>query len=676
MEEISSTVSQEGNVRTLDSVGRLFSNTWCVYKKRFWLLVGIIIAPLALSSAGSLMIKGGFPESTYGWVFLVVGFVLMVFAGIAMIFAVVKNTDFAGSYRSSVTIFWSMLWMNLLLVLAVMGGMVMAIVPGIILGTWLLFTGFILINEDTRGIDALLKSREYVKGYWWAIFGRCLLLIIFSLVISVIDLLISKIFGTIAGMAIYDLLILFFTPFSLSYIYSLYKNFTFIKPEVRNARPQNSKRFLIVSMIVGLVAPIIIFAGLFVASSYLSDTLSRVMSDGAVGGQGNEILLGASSTPFGEISVVLPVGFVLENVGPEQVIIQPANSTKPIGSSIITVAFSSLSPDAYVSAGESTYTSYGYTFTQSTTTFLGYPATEISLVLNKSSLTETVFEANNETFAVSVTKASASAGSPTQAINTAIDGIIASMQITNTPVADNPVEQQEGVTTTIPVITTQNNSNQTSAKPSISILSPSGGETWQMGQRQTIKWTSVGMKNVVVFIHFSDGGMCREGILPAASGEYSFVLTPTCPNMPATLTSGQYTINITDSDLGSNNPEAWSQPFNIVASNQPQPSIILISPNGGEVWQQGQTYQVTWQRTNFNDEVAINLIDYTPGARYGMQYGITNGMNIRTVPGQTNFAWTIPTSVPPGDHYKVAIGMLTVDTMSNNYFTIVAPSSN
>ncbi len=112
----------------------------------------------------------------------------------------------------------------------------------------------------------------------------------------------------------------------------------------------------------------------------------------------------------------------------------------------------------------------------------------------------------------------------------------------------------------------QSNNTPISAKPSIAILSPSGGETWQVGQEQTVRWTSVDVKNVAIFIHFSNGGMCREGIVPASPGEYSFVLSPACPGIPATLTTGQYTINITDTDPGSNNPEAWSSPFTIVAA--------------------------------------------------------------------------------------------------------------
>ncbi len=360
---------------------------------------------------------------------------------------------------------------------------------------------------------------------------------------------------------------LFFIPFSFIYSYALYQNLTFIKPEVRDAHPKNGKGFLITSAIIGLLVPIIIIIALMIFGTVLRGALTQQLSSGAVVGRGEVVSLGAAPTPFGEISAVLPVGFALENVGPEQVIIQPADSTKPIGSSIITVAFSSLSPDAYASAAESTYTSYGYTFTQSTTTFLGYPATMISLASNGSLLADVIFEANGETFSVGVTKASAEAsvpeGSPAQVTNAAIDGIIASMRITNAPAAGNSVQQQGNTTTSIPATAVQNNSSAT-----ITILSPSGGETWQIGQKQTVKWTSVGVKYVSIYIRFPNGILCavhRGGILPASPGEYSFVLAPTCFNGPDTLTSGQYTINVSDSDPGNDDPNAWSQPFNVVS---------------------------------------------------------------------------------------------------------------
>jgi hypothetical protein len=142
---------------------------------------------------------------------------------------------------------------------------------------------------------------------------------------------------------------------------------------------------------------------------------------------------------------------------------------------------------------------------------------------------------------------------------------------------------------------------------------------------------------------------------------------------PGNLPAGNYSGSIVITSNGSTVTIPVTLTINAPAN---QPSIAILAPNGGEVWQQGQTYQVAWQPTNFNSEVAINLIDYTPGSRYGMQYGITNGLNVRTVAGQTSFSWTIPTTIPAGNYYKVAIGEGSVNTFSSNYFTIsAAPQS-
>lgn len=137
---------------------------------------------------------------------------------------------------------------------------------------------------------------------------------------------------------------------------------------------------------------------------------------------------------------------------------------------------------------------------------------------------------------------------------------------------------------------------------------------------------------------------------------------------PGSLSAGTYSGSIV---VNSSNGQTATVPVTLtVTPPANQPSVNITSPNGGEVWQQGNAYQVTWTRANFNDEVAINLIDYTPGSRYGMEYGITNGLNVRTVPGQTTFSWTIPSTIPVGDYYKVSIGSGAVNSMSNTYFTI------
>jgi hypothetical protein len=105
----------------------------------------------------------------------------------------------------------------------------------------------------------------------------------------------------------------------------------------------------------------------------------------------------------------------------------------------------------------------------------------------------------------------------------------------------------------------------------------------------------------------------------------------------------------------------------------PEPTNRIIFPNGGEKLIQNQTYQVSWQRENFYSHVAVLLIDYTPGPRYGMQYEITNGVNDRIILGGTNFSWTVPTSIPTGNHYKIIVGIGSDNDFSDNYFSIATP---
>ncbi len=76
----------------------------------------------------------------------------------------------------------------------------MLIVPGIILSLALIFSSFALVLENRRGLDALMQSRAYAKGYWWAIFGRYLLFgLCFGAAILAIYLPALLIFGKIIG---------------------------------------------------------------------------------------------------------------------------------------------------------------------------------------------------------------------------------------------------------------------------------------------------------------------------------------------------------------------------------------------------------------------------------------------------------------------------------------------
>jgi hypothetical protein len=94
----------------------------------------------------------------------------------------------------------SFLFIALLEVFAVAGGMVLFLLPGIWVGVSLMFSRYLWLEDGIRGFEALASSYRLVKGRWWAVFGRTLLAgLLFSLLVTVVLMAILSLAGFIAG---------------------------------------------------------------------------------------------------------------------------------------------------------------------------------------------------------------------------------------------------------------------------------------------------------------------------------------------------------------------------------------------------------------------------------------------------------------------------------------------
>ena len=68
----------------------------------------------------------------------------------------------------------------LLSVFAGYGGMILLIIPGIVVFTWVSMAIFVKVEQKIGGLRALMLSRDYVRNYFWPVLGRFLLMIIIS----------------------------------------------------------------------------------------------------------------------------------------------------------------------------------------------------------------------------------------------------------------------------------------------------------------------------------------------------------------------------------------------------------------------------------------------------------------------------------------------------------------
>jgi len=107
-------------------------------------------------------------------------------------------------------------------------GFALLIIPGIIFSVWFAFSYYVLLFEGKTGIDAMKASKAYVKGRWWAVFGRfafiVLVSIIFSVVFGGVSSMVGETAGTIASSFLSMVLNFILVPVTIAYSFLIYKD--------------------------------------------------------------------------------------------------------------------------------------------------------------------------------------------------------------------------------------------------------------------------------------------------------------------------------------------------------------------------------------------------------------------------------------------------------------------
>jgi hypothetical protein len=152
---------------------------------QIFVLTFILLVPFQIA----LYFLDGVKNNSTIWIivvlnlFYVICYLLTQLAGIFVVKKVVdKDTDI--SFKNVLLFVKKNLWkfflLEVLVFLAVLGGFILLIIPGIVLSVWFSFSCFIFVDQRL-GIKASMgKSRNLVKGRFWAVFGRVVVFGLFS----------------------------------------------------------------------------------------------------------------------------------------------------------------------------------------------------------------------------------------------------------------------------------------------------------------------------------------------------------------------------------------------------------------------------------------------------------------------------------------------------------------
>lgn len=218
----------------MESPTVLLTKGWENVKKHFSLFASIYAVPAVVTVVFTFL-YGNDPNiatiepSQMGlfFLFVVIIMVMNLMAAIAMVRAVSQPNDatLQTAYAYARKMFWPYLWVSALVGAAVSVGFILLIIPGIIFMVWFAFSYMVVLLEDIRGADALKKSKSYVTGRWWGVFGRMLFLVLIAILLSAAFSIVANMVsgGNEKMISIIALLANFIiVPLAVSYMYFMY----------------------------------------------------------------------------------------------------------------------------------------------------------------------------------------------------------------------------------------------------------------------------------------------------------------------------------------------------------------------------------------------------------------------------------------------------------------------
>jgi len=190
------------------------------------------------------------------------------------------------------------------------------------------------------------------------------------------------------------------------------------------------------------------------------------------------------------------------------------------------------------------------------------------------------------------------------------------------------------------------------AIPTINVLSPNGGETYYAGDTCDILWESISFEDSVkieyCYINGGDTTCSTIEDTTTNDGVYSW----TVPDTPSD------SCLIIISDVEDWFPSDTSDDYFSIINY-----LIVMSPNGEEIWMKDSTYNILWESISTKDSVEIE---------YSTNAGFTWSSIVDTTTNDGVYPWTVPDT--PSDSCLVRISDvddgIPSDT-SDDYFSII-----
>ncbi len=244
------------------SVGQLLGLAKRGYAANFRLLLILGILPYALTllpalvkflqNIGASFLADGLVKNLYylmtyllffgSYIMAFVGSNLSAIALMLMVKAGRQNISIRQAWAQAWPYFGRYIWVSILTGILLLLWSLLFLIPAIIMAGYYSMAVWLVLEGQYRGYGAIKQSKALVKGYWWSIFKRQLLMLFFVVVISaLIAYVCASIYGPAflestaagSGKIVFSSLVNIFVavgmPFYMIYFYQIYQNLKEIK---------------------------------------------------------------------------------------------------------------------------------------------------------------------------------------------------------------------------------------------------------------------------------------------------------------------------------------------------------------------------------------------------------------------------------------------------------------
>ncbi len=204
--------------------------------------------------------------------------------------------------------------------------------------------------------------------------------------------------------------------------------------------------------------------------------------------------------------------------------------------------------------------------------------------------------------------------------------------------------------------------------PAVTVSAPNGGEAWAIGSAHNVAWTAtdnIGVTSVSIVLSKDSGATFPDTVAKGETndGVYPW-LVPASPTTTARIKVIAY-------DAAANSGQDVSDANFQIVDTQP-PAVTVSTPNGGEVWDIGDSYTITWTASDNVGVTSISILLSSDG-------GATFPDTIST--GEANdgaYAWLVDKERTTSARIKVVAYDAAVNNgadVSNNDFEVYDPAA-